>query len=254
MTNDRFESLEGKRFVLVGGTGAIGSALATRLAARGASLVLLARSENRLGDKTCPAGAESVCLDATKPDQVDAAFEHISSGGDVHGVAHLVGSILLRPAHLTSSEDWHRTLMTNLYSAFYTLRAAIKVITRAGGSIAFVSSAAGSVGLPNHEAISAAKAGLEGLVRSSAASYAASGIRVNAVSPGLVKTPLSEQLLSNPAAERNSTSMHPLKRLGEPEDVARVLEFLLDPANSWLTGQIIGVDGGLSSLRTRTAA
>jgi len=118
-----------------------------------------------------------------------------------------------------------------------------------GGSIVLLSSAAARVGLANHEAIAAAKAGVTGLALSAAASYASRGIRVNVVSPGLVRTPLSESLTRSEATERASIAMHPMGRLGEPEDVARAVTWLLDAEQSWVTGQVLGVDGGLGTLR-----
>jgi NAD(P)-dependent dehydrogenase (short-subunit alcohol dehydrogenase family) len=123
-----------------------------------------------------------------------------------------------------------------------------------GGSIVLVSSAAASVGLVNHEAIAAAKGGINGLVCSAAATYARYGIRVNAVAPGLVRTPLTESITSNEAAERASVAMHAAGRLGTPQDVASVLAWLLNPRNDWVTGQVFAIDGGLSTVRTRLSA
>ena len=99
--------------------------------------------------------------------------------------------------------------------------------------------------------IAAAKAGVEGLARSAAATYAGAGIRVNAVAPGLVRTPLSERITSNPAGEKASLAMHALGRLGEPGDVASLIAWLLAEENTWVTGQVLGVDGGLGSLHLR---
>ena len=114
-----------------------------------------------------------------------------------------------------------------------------------------VSSAAARVGIANHEAIAAAKAGVIGLVLSAAATYARQGVRFNAVAPGLVRTPLTKGLVASEQAEKASLGMHPLGRLGEPGDVARAIAFLLDPAQSWITGQVLGVDGGLADLKAR---
>jgi len=118
--------------------------------------------------------------------------------------------------------------------------------------VVLVSSAAARIGLANHEAIAAAKAGVAGLVLSAAATYARARIRVNAVAPGLVDTPLARGITSNDLATKASIAMHPLGRLGRPEDVARGILFLLDPVNDWVTGQMLGVDGGLADLKTRS--
>jgi NAD(P)-dependent dehydrogenase (short-subunit alcohol dehydrogenase family) len=139
----------------------------------------------------------------------------------------------------------------NLGTAFHLVRSGAKHLRARGGSLVLMSSAAASTGLPNHEAIAAAKAGVEGLARAAASSYAAAGIRVNAVAPGLVRTGLSERITSNPVTAKASEAMHPLGRLGEPEEVARVVDWLLGPESSWVTGQVIGVDGGLARVRPR---
>jgi NAD(P)-dependent dehydrogenase (short-subunit alcohol dehydrogenase family) len=118
-----------------------------------------------------------------------------------------------------------------------------------GGSIVLLSSGAGSIGLVNHEAISAVKAGIEGLVRSAAATYAAAGVRVNAVAPGLTQTPLTERVWANEKSAEASRSMHPLGRLGTPADIASAIQWLLAPEQTWVTAQTIAVDGGLSTLK-----
>lgn len=120
-----------------------------------------------------------------------------------------------------------------------------------GGSIVLVSSCAARVGLTNHEAIAAAKAGVIGLTLSAAATYAPRGIRVNCVAPGLVRTPMTARLTVNEASLKASTAMHALGRIGEPADVAAALEWLLSPEQSWVTGQVLGIDGGLSTVRPR---
>jgi NAD(P)-dependent dehydrogenase (short-subunit alcohol dehydrogenase family) len=123
-----------------------------------------------------------------------------------------------------------------------------------GGSVVLVSTAATRVGLANHEAIAAAKGGIEGLVRAAAATYASAGIRINAIAPGLVKTPMTQRLWEDPQIAQASVQMHALGRLGEPGDIARAIAFLVDPANSWITGQVLGVDGGLGSIVPRRRA
>ena len=127
----------------------------------------------------------------------------------------------------------------------------MRAMMNAGGSLVFVSSAAARSGLANHEAVAAAKAGVIGLTLSAAASYGAKNIRVNCVAPGLVASPMTARITSSEGARTASTAMHALGRLGEPRDVASMIEWLLDPSNSWVTGQVFGIDGGLGTVHTR---
>ena len=188
-------------------------------------------------------------VDATKFEQVDECFAEASKElGQVDGILNCVGSVLLKPAHTTSADEWHDTISTNLTSAFATVRAGYKTLRAKGGAIVLMTTAAARIGLPNHEAIAAAKAGVIGLMQSAAASYASRGIRVNAVAPGLVKTGLTERIWSNEKSAEVSRSFHAIGRLGEPKDVASLLFWLLQPENNWVTGQVFGVDGGLGTL------
>lgn len=252
-------------FVIFGGTGGIGGAVVRRLVGRGWSVAVVARNIERLTAAASTLGCQSLEADCVDPAQVDAALRAaVTRFGRVDGVACCVGSLLLKPAHLTTDEDWAATISANLHAAFHVLRASVSIMLDAdsrepnapgGGtatrSIVLISSAAASVGMANHEAIAAAKAGVMGLTRAAAASYAARGIRVNCVAPGLVETPLTARLTSSDLARRAATSLHAIGRIGEPDDVAAAIEWLLDPASSWVTGQVIGVDGGLATLRVR---
>ncbi|QJW99957.1 SDR family NAD(P)-dependent oxidoreductase [Frigoriglobus tundricola] len=246
-------------FVIVGASGGIGSDLCRRLASRGpCRLVLAARDPAKLErlaeDLRAIRGDVSITtrtLNATDSGAVDAVFaEAASMLGPIHGAANLCGSILLKPAHLTSDKEFGDTLAVNLLTAFHVLRAAVKSMP-SGGSIALMSTVATKIGLANHEAIAAAKGGINGLVLSAAATYAARNIRVNAVAPGLVRTPLAERLTASEATLKASTAMHPLGRIGEPGDVGAALAWLLDPATTWVTGQVISIDGGLSCVRAK---
>jgi 3-oxoacyl-[acyl-carrier protein] reductase len=237
---------------IIGGTGGIGSTLASILTGQGHQVYIGGRDQARLNDTSTRLNIHGQTLDAT--DFEDLAAFLVASQKDMQaltGVALCVGSILLKPAHQTTLEEWQQTLALNLTTAFATVRAAAMLMMGGGGSVVLLSSAAAQVGLVNHEAIAAAKAGVEGLTRAAAATYAPRGIRVNAVSPGLVDTPLAAGITANAASLKASEAMHPLGRIGRPEDVASALCWLLDPAQSWVTGQIIGVDGGLSRLRSK---
>jgi NAD(P)-dependent dehydrogenase (short-subunit alcohol dehydrogenase family) len=120
-----------------------------------------------------------------------------------------------------------------------------------GGSIVLMASAVAQRGMINHEAIAAAKAGVVGLALSAAATYARYNIRVNCVAPGLTRTPLTASLTQNELTLKASAALHPLGRIGEPEEVASAIRWFLSPENSWVTGQVLAVDGGLSSLQAR---
>lgn len=242
---------ETPRVLILGAAGGIGAALARRLSEARYRLTLAGPASDRLAALGAELDAPVRALDATVSTEVDALFaEFAADGGGPDGVAHCVGSLLLKPAHLTTDADWSHTLATNLTSAFHVVRAAARTMT-SGGSVVLVSSAAARHGLANHEAIAAAKAGVQGLMLAAAASYASRGLRFNVVAPGLTRTPLTRRITENETAARSSAALHPLGRFGEPEDVASLMAWLLDPAHGWVTGQVFGVDGGLASVRSR---
>lgn len=237
---------------ILGANGSIGRATARRLSASGAELYLAARDEGRLADLAAELGAKTMPLgDGTMEEIGVAIADAAKDAGRLDGLVNCAGSLLLKPAHLTSDEDWRATLGANLDTAFAAVRAGTKAMLKTGGSIVLITSAAARVGLGNHEAIAAAKAGVQGLALSAAASYAGRGIRVNVVAPGLVRTDMTAKLLSAPANEQASVAMHALGRIGEPTEVASAIAWLLDPEQSWVTGQTLGVDGGLARVRPR---
>ena len=241
-----------QRVLIFGAGGGIGSALARLVVASGGSVFLAGRDVAKLESLGRDLGMPSGAVEATDPDAIDACADAASAAlGALTGIANCVGSLLLKPAHLTSTAEWQATIATNLTSGFGCVRAAGRLMKADGGAVVLVSSAAARIGLANHEAIAAAKAGLEGLARSAAATYARQRIRFNVVAPGLVRTPLTRGLVANELAEKASLAMHPLGRLGEPDDVARAIAWLLDPAQGWITGQVLGVDGGLADVKSR---
>lgn len=237
-------------YVLLGATGGIGSAVARRLADDGARLLLGARTESDLTSLAEETGGEAHPLDATSFEAVQGIVQHATETYDrLDGVANFVGSILLKPAHLTSLDEYREQIERNLDTAFYTVKAAARPLMREGGSIVLMTSAVARTGLKNHEAIAAAKGGVAGLTRAAAASYANRGVRVNCVAPGLVESRMSETILRSEAGRKQSEQMHALGRVGTPEDVAPAVTWLLDPATDWVTGQVVGVDGGLGTVR-----
>lgn len=233
----------------------IGGALAERLVAhhRG-RVVLVGRNEEKMGSLQAELGDRVTyyCVDAVNdPKNIDHVFKEI--GGPIVGVANCIGSVLLKPVHSTSEKEFHDTMQINAMSSFNILKSAVKVMMRQenGGSIAFCASAVAQHGIQNHEAIAAAKGAIVSMSKSAASTYAPKNIRINCVAPGLIETPMTQRITQNPAARKASESMHALKRLGKPEDVASALEFFLNPSNDFVTGQVLGVCGGLSSIRAQ---
>ena len=240
--------------VIVGGSGGIGSAVAHRLAAKNYRLVLAARDPERLHAVAGQTNAQTIPLDARDSAAVEAMLQSVNaSHGRIDGLVNCAGSILLKPAHLITDQEFADTLASNLTTAFNLLRATTRLMMKqaGGGSIVLCSSVAARRGLVNHEAIAAAKAGVEGLALAAAASYARMGVRVNCVAPGLTRTELTRSLTQNETVAKMSAALHPLGRIGEPAEVASAICWLLDLEQSWVTGQVIGVDGGLGHLQAR---
>jgi 3-oxoacyl-[acyl-carrier protein] reductase len=240
--------------LIFGATGGIGAVLARRLNKSGWRLALSARDAQRLETLGNELHAYTRVADATDTKAVEDVFSYAGEKlGRLDGVVNCCGSLLLKPAHLTTSAEWAQTLNANLTTAFHVLSSAAALLMRSGGgSIVLLSSAVAQRGMINHEAIAAAKAGVVGLAQSAAATYARYQIRVNCVAPGLTRTPLAEPLIKNETSLKASVALHPLGRIGEPHEVASAIAWLLDPEQSWVTGQVIAVDGGLSSVQPRT--
>ena len=255
-------------YIVYGASGGIGSDLVRRLTQNqeNAHVVLAGRNLTALDAVTAslPPSISSTTtsthavdvLDPISVDQFTAAI--IKQHGHVDGVVNCIGSVILKSAHATTLDEFHECLQTNLYSSFNILKSSVKAMMKneggsgsgrgSGGSIVFCSSAVAQHGLANHEAIAAAKGGISAMALSAAATYAPKNIRINCVAPGLTRTPLSSRITSNEAALKASIAMHALKRIGEPEDVAEAIEFLLK--SRFITGQVLAVDGGLSKVRS----
>jgi 3-oxoacyl-[acyl-carrier protein] reductase len=247
---------QGPSVIIFGATGGIGSALAMKLSDLGHRLTLVARASNRLDLLARELGADASAVEATDSQAVERCLvETAQKTGRLDGVVNCVGSLCLKPAHATQDADWASVIAANLTTSFYILRATVRLMMRSGGgSIVLMASAVAQRGMINHEAIAAAKAGVVGLALSAAATYARYNIRVNCVAPGLTRTPLTASLTQNELTLRASAALHPLGRIGEPEEVASAIRWFLSPEQSWVTGQVLAVDGGLSSLQSRMAS
>ena len=237
---------------ILGATGTIGSVLARRLVREGQSVLLVGRNEEKLSALGQELAQPFVTVELMGSQQLEQALEAAADvQGGLHGMVNCIGSLLLKPAHATTDEDFRRVIETNLFTAFATVRAGARLLRERGGSIVLFASAAAEIGIANHEAIAAAKAGVIGLARSASATYAPHNIRVNVVSPGLIRTELTRRIWESPASATASAQMHALGRLGEPEQVASLVAWLLDVENNWITGQVIGIDGGLGHVLPR---
>jgi NAD(P)-dependent dehydrogenase (short-subunit alcohol dehydrogenase family) len=241
-------------YLVVGGSGGIGAEVARQSTANGTRVIVTGRDAGRLAAIGLETGATTLELEARDSTAVDALLEQVLSlYGRLDGVVNCAGSILLKPAHLITDAEFAETIAINLITSFYVLRASVRHLMRQsnGGSIVLCSSVAARRGLLNHEAIAAAKAGVEGLALSAAASYARYQVRVNCVAPGLTRTGLTRALTQNEGVLKASSAMHPLGRIGEPAEVASAICWLLDSDQGWVTGQVIGVDGGLGKVQAR---
>jgi NAD(P)-dependent dehydrogenase (short-subunit alcohol dehydrogenase family) len=242
--------------LVFGATGGVGAALSRRLRARGATPFLVARDPGRLdalGSEL--GGAPFRAADVTDAVALRAAVA--AAGPALAGLAFCVGSIPLKPLSRTTEADFLDAFRLNTLAAALAVQAAAPALAAAGREggaappgVVLFSSIAARAGFPNHAAIAAAKAGVEGLALALAAELAPS-VRVNCVSPSLTRTRIAEPLTKNPQMADAIAKLHPIPRLGDPEDPAALADFLLSDAAGWITGQVIGVDGGRSTLRSR---
>lgn len=186
--------------------------------------------------------------------QVDVANDSLDGmdnmPGELHGLVYCPGSINLKPFHRLKPEDFLEDYRQNVVGAVTLIQKVLPQLKQAGGaSIVLFSTVAAKVGMPFHASVAAAKSAVEGLTKSLAAELAGSNIRVNAIAPSLTDTSLAASLLSTPEKREAAARRHPLQRVGTTDDMAQLAAFLLGPQSSWITGQVIGVDGGLGSVR-----
>lgn len=226
-------------YLIIAASSAIGQSVVRILKSQGDKVFTTARDTSKI--------EPDFLLDATDFEAVNDVFKQV---GKIDGVVNCAGSLFLKSAHTTTKEQYQSVIDASLTTSFATVHAA-GMHMKEGGSVVLISSAAALVGIANHDAISAAKSGIIGLAQSAASTYASLNLRFNVVAPGMTNTPLTSQLVTNPMALEASKAMHALGRIGNPEDIARAIIFLLNPENNWITGQVLAVDGGLSRVRPK---
>ncbi len=234
--------------LITGASGGIGRALARQLTLQGCHVAAVGRDADRLADVDA---AARIVADTTTPEGAALALATCQEvlGAAPTLLAHCVGSTLISALHRTRADAYHEVMRVNLDSAVYMLQAWIGALQGGPGAAVFVSSVVARIGVANHEAIAAAKGGVEALVRSAAATYASQGLRVNAVAPGMTETPMTAGMLKVPAMREGAGRQYPLGGVQTAQQVADVMAWLLGDGAARLTGQVIAVDGGFTTVR-----
>jgi NAD(P)-dependent dehydrogenase (short-subunit alcohol dehydrogenase family) len=246
---------EGKVSIITGGASGIGKASAFAMAREGAGVAIF-DSDAAAGQKTLDelmaeaSRAEFFNVDVSDEKRVrEAVLQAVGHFGRVDILLNNAGIAVRRPIAEEDEQSWERCMNVNLKGVFLCSKHFIPHMLERGGSIVNTSSVTGITGVRNRAAYSATKGALVALTRNMALDYASYGIRVNCVCPGFTRTQLAEPLLRDPIKKQRLTSMHPLGRLGEPEDIANAVVFLASDLASWITGHALVVDGGFAAGR-----
>nr|WP_299340009.1 SDR family oxidoreductase [Allomuricauda sp.] len=225
-----------KNILLIGGSYGIGLEIAKQLS--GNYYVYVA---SRTNEGLTNLGVSHFPFDVTSDD-----ISALDLPDELHGFVFCPGSINLKPFKMLGEDAFRQDMEINFFSLMKTVKAVIPKMAD-NSSMVFFSTVAVGTGMPFHTSVSAAKGAIEGFAKSLAAEYAPK-IRVNTIAPSLVDTPLAGRLLSNDKKKEMMSQRHPLKRVGSVEDIANMATFLLNSENGWITGQVIGIDGGMSTL------
>ena len=233
------------KYLIFGATGSIGSNLADQLKKSGyENIHLVSRNANELKNISNKLGYSYTVADVLEDKFIEKVKADID---DVKGIAYCVGSIDLKPMRMVNEQDFNKCMKLNLYSAVEVIKGYQESLKKNKGSVVLFSTVAAQRGFTNHAIIASTKAAVEGLTVSLAAEFAPN-IRVNCIAPSLTHSKIAEPMLKNKALADGIAKAHPLKRLGEGKDSASLAKFLITEDSSWVTGQIIAVDGGRSKL------
>ena len=235
-----------KKFLIFGATGSIGSSLANQLFKDKLDCHLVGRNEDELKNLSSKLNFTYSVCDVLKLNFVEKLKKDLEKN-EILGIAYCVGSIDIKPFKLTKANDFVSSYVLNLVAITEILRAFLDSLKNNKGSVVMFSTVAAKKGFANHSIISSAKSGVEGLTVALAAELAPN-VRVNCIAPSLTKSKIASSVIKNSSIEESIAKMHPLKRLGEGIDSANLASFLLSSKSSWITGQIIAVDGGRSNI------
>ena len=234
------------KILIFGATGAVGSSLAKLLNENSISIHLIGKNEEEISKLSEETNGSYSVADVTDPsfiEKIDSDLKNI----DIAGIAYCVGSIDLKPINLVTKKDYLKSLELNLFPIVEIIKKYKENLKKNKASIVVFSTVAVKQGFANHSIISPVKASLEGLTVSLAAELAPN-IRINCIAPSLSNSKMAGKILGNTKIAEGIAKQHPLKRLGEGKDSASLAKFLLSDESSWITGQIIGVDGGRSNV------
>jgi len=235
-----------KKYLIFGATGAIGSKLANQLYEEKKDCHLIGRDEEELKKLANKLSYSFTVCDVLKIDFAKKLVEDLLNT-DVIGIAYCVGSIDIKPFKITKASDFVSSYVLNLVAVTDIIRSLLDNLKKNNASVVLFSTVAAKKGFTNHSIISSAKSAVEGLTVSLAAELAPN-IRINCIAPSLTKSKMAKSVIKNEKIEESIAKLHPLKRIGDPLDSANLANFLLSKNSSWITGQIIGVDGGRSTL------
>ena len=232
------------KYIIFGATGSIGSSLAEKLTNDKADIHLVARNQDEVKPIAERLGCPFTVADVLQDGFIDKVKADVP---EAKGIAYCIGSIDLKPVRMAKEEDFNKCMKLNLYSAVEAIKVFQDSLRKNKGSIVLFSTAAVHRGFTNHSIIASAKAAVEGLAISLAAEFAPN-IRVNCIAPSLTNSKIAQPMLKNSAIADGIAKAHPLKRIGEGQDSASLAKFLICEDSSWITGQVIAVDGGRSRL------
>ena len=234
------------KYLIFGATGSIGSNLAEKLYNSDKDVHLLGRDEEELKKLSSKLNCDYTVIDILN-DDIQKIIKNNFDDVNISGIAYCVGSIDLKPLKNAKKEDFKKCLDLNFFPVIEIIKTLQDNLKKNNGSIVLFSTVAVRKGFTNHAIISSAKGAIEGLTMSLAAEFAPN-IRVNCIAPSLTESKMSKSILKSKLISDGIAKSHPMKRIGRPEDAASMAKFLITDESPWITGQIIGVDGGKSSL------